>query len=507
MKRVLSLAALLFASMPSAALANFHQMKVVEVFAGSTLAPNAQYVVIQMWFDGQTVVGGHSIIVSNASGTAVGTFTFSGSVTNGTSQDRILIATADAQALFNITPDLVMPSATIPAAGGRVCFDAIDCVAWGSFPVSGMTGNPESPRLGIRAGQALIRRLDIVPSPTTLENADDTNDSANDFIVGTPAPRNNARVSGTVPPSTCANGVTEGLEQCDDEMTGTSGDGCASGCMLEVCGDGVTNNDGAEACDDGNLSNTDDCTNVCANAICGDTFVRAGVEVCDDGNSTNTDSCVGCANATCGDGFVRSGVENCDEGASLNGMATHCNLACTGLTGTVCGNSIPESGEVCDTGGASASCDADCTAVSCGDETVNSPAGETCDDGAGNGMPNACNATCNGTTNATCGNGIVESSETCDDGASNGMPNACNAACNGTTTPVCGNSVVEGAEGCDEGTTNGTDHGACDATCSPVAHHRGGGGGCTVSPRRSEGALAAIAVALVFTALLRRRRV
>jgi cysteine-rich repeat protein len=59
----------------------------------------------------------------------------------------------------------------------------------------------------------------------------------------------------------------------------------------------------------------------------------------------------------------------------------------------LCGNGIVDLCEVCDTGGASATCDADCEPPVCGDGTVNGPAGEACDDGntvAGDG----CSATC-----------------------------------------------------------------------------------------------------------------
>lgn len=55
------------------------------------------------------------------------------------------------------------------------------------------------------------------------------------------------------------------------------------------CGDGVK--DPGEACDDGNASNTDACTNACDLADCGDGFVQAGVEGCDDGNTNDGDGC------------------------------------------------------------------------------------------------------------------------------------------------------------------------------------------------------------------------
>ncbi len=79
------------------------------------------------------------------------------------------------------------------------------------------------------------------------------------------------------------------------------------------CGNGDP--DPGEECDDGNTSNTDACVSGCADAECGDGFVRAGMEACDDANEDNTDACLTtCALAICGDGFVRAGMEECDDG-------------------------------------------------------------------------------------------------------------------------------------------------------------------------------------------------
>jgi len=58
--------------------------------------------------------------------------------------------------------------------------------------------------------------------------------------------------------------------------------------VLASCGDGVAACD--EECDDGNSSNTDDCTNACTLAVCGDGFVQPG-ETCDDGNASDDDGC------------------------------------------------------------------------------------------------------------------------------------------------------------------------------------------------------------------------
>jgi cysteine-rich repeat protein len=222
---------LLLAATP--ALAVFHLMKVVEVYTGSVAAPNAHYVVLQMYTGGQNIVAGHPITVYDAAGNVIATSTFPGNVPNGANQARILIATPEAQAFFGITADLSM-SAAMMRAGGKVCFDTIDCVAWGAYtgPSAGV-GTPFNASGGIPPGRAAARRLDITGSPTTLEGGDDTNNCAADFVSAIPIPRNNAGASGAPPASTCGNGAIEALEQCDDGNT-NSGDGCSSTCMIDT---------------------------------------------------------------------------------------------------------------------------------------------------------------------------------------------------------------------------------------------------------------------------------
>lgn len=222
----------LFAAAPASA--SFHLMKVVEVFAGAPAAPNAQYVVLQMYFGGQNFVASHRVTIYNAAGTPVGTFTFGAAVPNGLTQDRILVATVEAQAFFAITPDLLMQP-VIGAGGGKACFDAIpeDCVAWGNYSGgSAGVGTPFNASVGIPVARAARRRLDITGTPGALDSGDDTDNCANDFIAALPTPRNNTRVTGTIPPSTCGNNVFEGVEQCDDGNL-DNGDGCSATCTLE----------------------------------------------------------------------------------------------------------------------------------------------------------------------------------------------------------------------------------------------------------------------------------
>jgi len=134
-----------------------------------------------------------------------------------------------------------------------------------------------------------------------------------------------------------------------------------------------------------------------------------------------------------------------------------------GTNGDTCGNGLVEA-EVCDgdgagTGGESANCDTDCTAVSCGDSVTNNTANEDCDNGASNANTAACKADC---TDNVCGDGYVGPGEACDgDGNGTGGVTAdCTAQCAATG---CGDGAVTGAEQCDDQNQVNTD--ACLNTC------------------------------------------
>jgi hypothetical protein len=193
--------------------ANHHLMRIREVFAGTSDHPVAQFVELQMFAADQTFVTNRKIQVFDASNTKIDEFVFTANVTNGATQATILVATADAQSLFGVTADLTMDAASIPAAGGKVCFRGsstfgiVDCVSWGTYsgpPEGGPdagddTGNPASPAEGLLQGAALIRDISGGASSTDLEAADDTNDSAADFDFGAPSPRNNSGTTGAAP--------------------------------------------------------------------------------------------------------------------------------------------------------------------------------------------------------------------------------------------------------------------------------------------------------------------
>jgi hypothetical protein len=194
-----ALAAALVATTPAAA--TFHLMKIREVYPGSSASPEAEYVELQMYASGQNLVGGHSVDFLNAAGTQVATATFGADVANGANQSTLVAASPGAESQFGIVADTGMAGGSLDPAGGAVCWESLDCVAWGAFHGSALspTRTPADP-LGIPDGMALRRT--IAPGcPTLLEASDDTDDSAADFSDAFPAPRPNS-----VPPSerTCS---------------------------------------------------------------------------------------------------------------------------------------------------------------------------------------------------------------------------------------------------------------------------------------------------------------
>ena len=170
-----------------------------------------------------------------------------------------------------------------------------------------------------------------------------------------------------------------------------------------VCGDFAI--EGSEICDDGNTAGGDGCAPDCkSDETCGNLVVDvAAGELCDDGNAINNDGCnAQCrSDETCGNQFVDSAKgETCDDGNLIAGDG--CNATCQ--SNESCGNGFTDPSETCDTGGASVSCDADCSAVVCGDNVQNVPAGEQCEDG--NSSSEDFCVFGNGCKTARCGDGF-----------------------------------------------------------------------------------------------------
>jgi len=174
------------------AAASFHLVSLREVYPGSAAGPEAEYVELQAYAAGQNFVRGHSITLFDAAGNQAGVAEFDADVAAGGNQMTLLAATPAAESQFGLVADAALPSGSLDPAGGAVCWEALDCVAWGSFsgPTASPVGSPADPG-GIPDGMAL--RRSIAPGcPTLLEAADDSDDSAADFADVFPSPRPNS---------------------------------------------------------------------------------------------------------------------------------------------------------------------------------------------------------------------------------------------------------------------------------------------------------------------------
>jgi hypothetical protein len=179
------------------AAATFHLIQVREIYPGSAANPDAEYVELQMWSSGQNFVDGHFLRSYDAGGGVIATSTFTANVAGGANQSTLVLATPQAEAQFGIAGDAALaPAGQLSPTGGAVCWETIDCVAWGSF--SGALPSPagsSASASGISDGMALRRSI-ARGCATLLDSADDTNQSLTDLEAVFPAPRPNS-----VPPS------------------------------------------------------------------------------------------------------------------------------------------------------------------------------------------------------------------------------------------------------------------------------------------------------------------
>ena len=175
----------------------FHLIKITEVFPGTSQQGAAQFIELQMYSDNQRFLASHEVVVFDASGTEKATFTFTTAMQNGASQSYVLVATAEAEETFGVEADLQMDSAAISANGGKVCFrsnngELIDCASWGSYSGDDTgSGTPFNAPLGLTPDRSMQRDISA-DDPNTLEESDDSNDSAADFDFASPTPTNNS---------------------------------------------------------------------------------------------------------------------------------------------------------------------------------------------------------------------------------------------------------------------------------------------------------------------------
>jgi hypothetical protein len=184
--------------------ASFHLIKLREMFPGTVAHPDSDYIELQMYVAGQTLVDNGDLRVFNADGSAHTDYTPTSTVGAGESQRTVLIGDSDFGSVFpGITPDFTDSALNLSSSAGAACWPItelpIDCVSWGAFTGAASLPSPgdSSPFQGTGTSGAIgdgmaIRRSIATGCPTFLEDSDDTNNGAADFSEVAPNPRPNS---------------------------------------------------------------------------------------------------------------------------------------------------------------------------------------------------------------------------------------------------------------------------------------------------------------------------
>ena len=299
----------------------------------------------------------------------------------------------------------------------------------------------------------------------------------------------------------CGDGLVTGDEVCDDGNDSDE-DACLSNCT-PACGDSIVNE--LERCDIGIDSGEGACPTACNDSeactmdvLAGDscqseciftpitTFV-SGDGCCPAGGNANLDD--DCA-AVCGNSVIEPG-ELCDTGIAEDQIgacptADDCDdqQTCTadqlidpGTCTATCRSSeitTPVDGDDCCPPGADVDSDDDCSAA-CGDGVWSPDEGETCDTAIPAGSEGTCPTAADCADADACTTDRLLSAGTCsatcthapitEAGPADGCcPPGGNANTDGDCAAVCGNSVIEPGETCDDGNTVPGD--GCDEKCA-----------------------------------------
>jgi len=283
----------------------------------------------------------------------------------------------------------------------------------------------------------------------------------------------------------CGDAAVNGPEQCDKGTGNNNGgyNGCNQDCTRgPFCGDGTTNTNNGEECDDAANNGTpgSKCTTTCK-LKCGNGTPDPG-EQCDNGTVNNVGGYGKCTmecklGPRCGDGVIQPANETCDDGKNDGSYGT-CTSMCQ--LGPRCGDGViqMQNGEICDNGPMNMAnpygkglCNQRChPAPYCGDKQVDSPQ-EKCDDGMSTGQPGSCTTNCSDYVPLpSCGDSIVQSGEQCDQGAANGTAGS---TCDTHCKFKCGNGTRDPGEACDNGVNDGS-YGTCNKDCT-LANYCGDG--------------------------------
>lgn len=170
--------------------AAFHIMRIREVLAQFGGDPRIQFIELEMFAAGQNLVAGHTLLFQDADGSPRGEFAMANNVAGSTNGSSILLGTAAFQAAFNVAPDFVIPEGLLAPFSGRVCFESIDCVAYGDFLGSNTSYGQPAAGFPVSGRASLVLRASPPPA---------RNNSA-DYSFAAPTPRNNGGTLGNAPP-------------------------------------------------------------------------------------------------------------------------------------------------------------------------------------------------------------------------------------------------------------------------------------------------------------------
>jgi uncharacterized protein len=169
------------------------QIRIREVYS-DLAATKSDFVELQLAAANQQLAAGSAVRLYNGNASATATFEVPPGVPTLDNQRTILLG-------WDTNPevDIAFNSNFNPTPNGAACLlqttadppneTPIDCVSWGTFTGTATVTTAGTPAPALNAAQSLTRT--IVPNcPTMLEIGDDTNNSAVDFALGAPTPRN-----------------------------------------------------------------------------------------------------------------------------------------------------------------------------------------------------------------------------------------------------------------------------------------------------------------------------
>jgi len=181
---ILGLTGVAMLATAGSASATFHLIKIRSIFRGPATA-NA-FVELQMYADGQNLVGSHSIRVCPDAAMPppllCSAFNLPSNVANGGNQRMILIR--DSASMSPSDFPIVGLGAAIDGvgAGGALCWDTVDCVSWGTFNDDAFLPSSAGTPMTGSLSTSMVRVRSIAANcPTALDEADDTNQSNADF--------------------------------------------------------------------------------------------------------------------------------------------------------------------------------------------------------------------------------------------------------------------------------------------------------------------------------------